>query len=113
MDRAPPADEKAAIEAYVASLRVTGFVGKLFKFGAEGYWRGHRYYVSCADNPICRVTYTGQPDKPWECAIYRPSQGRYGSDGMFFPRRGDVNSAKRAIKMALGAHEFPTVETDR
>lgn len=115
MGRVPPADEKAAIEAYVASLRVKRLFFRLLGIGAEGLWKANRYFVSCGGNPICRLTYTGKPGKEWACDLYWPSRDYYGADptGLVFPARGDVRVAMRAIKTALYAHEYPTVETRR
>ena len=113
MGRTTPDEEKAAIEAYVASLRQKGLFGILFRFGAQGVWEANRYFVSCSGNPICRLTYTGKPGKEWECALYWPSRDYYGADptGLVFPARGDVHAAMRAIKTALYAHAYPTVES--
>lgn len=115
MGRSPPAQDKAVLEAYVASLRLKGILGFLFKLGAEGRWDNHRYYVSCANHPVCRLTYTRKPGTEWTVDLYWPSRDTYGKDptGLVFPAWGDVHAATRAIKTAIAVHEIPIVETSR
>jgi hypothetical protein len=109
--RPPPQDDKAALEAHVAALRVRAFLGLFGHARVRGDWEDHRYFVSCRGHPICRLTYTGRPGKEWECAIYRPSRDQYGTDGFLFPIRGNVERAQKGIDMALDAHSFPIVRS--
>ena len=102
--RIPPEDEKRALEAHLAPIRVQGWWRA---HPLRGEWRGKYYIVLYGGHPVCRMAYTGDEEGKWECAIYRPTRDAFGTDGFLFPLRGDPRDA---VQTALGAFNYQCVQ---
>lgn len=110
MARQVPPEQKRGLEQTLAQVRVRGW---LWRRRVKGGWDGAFYIVQFGGGPICRIAYRGQPDRPWECAIYKPSRDQFGSDGLVFPVVGDLTQMKRAVEMALNAFGYDSDETSQ
>lgn len=97
--RIPPEDEKKRLEAQIAELRVEGW---LWHRRPRGEWQGKHYIVSMGFGPVCRFAYIGTGQYKWQCAIYRPSRGQFGTDGFLFPMQFEPKSAASDALHAFG-----------
>ena len=68
----------------------------------DGYWKGHFFYVTFKNTPLCRLAYQGN-DNSWGFAIYKYSTEKYSSSEFLFPTQGTV---KECIKFALNAYNL-------
>ena len=73
--------------------------------GLEIEWRGGMYaYVSVHGEAICRYGYIKEPHI-WECAIWKPSENRYGGDGFGFP---NTMPPDHSLGQALWVFDYAT-----
>jgi hypothetical protein len=102
--RGAPEAEQRALEESLAQIRVRGWFRDR---PIVGQWEGRYYVVYFKNLPVCRLAWVNASDGKWECAIYRFTKDSFGSDGLFFPMRGDP---REAVEMALGAYEHQCVK---
>lgn len=103
MARKIPDAVKQQIEAAITEFNTQLDYGYVVRYrGAFAYLDRKNYFGN--STPICRLTYTGDPEQ-WEFAIYKYSTERYDADDWMFPGSDHIDGTiTGALKAGLEAY---------